>query len=266
MGSQAGFTDVWGRNTFSGIDAGPEKGPGNGPGEPSGAIAPDVANRKIYFSGSINAMSALQLCTTLRKFAEMDPRKPIHLMIDSPGGSVTSTLAIYDTMMSLPCEVWTYTEGVAASGGSVLFVAGAKGHRYMQPHAQVMIHQLRGGREGTYTDMNISKALEDNMMERLEKIYLKHSSLTIGKIRDMLYKGDYWLTRQDAIDHGICDGGYPGIDESRGSVPNDRLHEPPKASELRKVKAESKVVRERAKVTPPAVTPPAKQSKGKGLT
>lgn len=141
-------------------------------------------------------------------FLEVDnPEKDIHLYINSPGGSVTAGLGIYDMMQYVKCDVATYCLGMAASMGSLLLNAGAKGKRYCMPNSRVMIHQpliAGGGISGQVTDIEITAKELIKTKEKLTKIYVTHT----GRDYDFLAKNmerDYYLSAQDAKEFGLVD-------------------------------------------------------------
>ena len=141
-------------------------------------------------------------------FLEMDnPEKDIHLYINSPGGSVSAGLAIYDVMQFVKCEVATYCMGMAASMGSLLLTAGAKGKRYSLPHTRVMIHQpliAGGGLSGQVTDIEIQTKELLKTKEKLIRIYERHT----GKDYDTLFKAmerDNFLSANEAKEFGLLD-------------------------------------------------------------
>jgi len=141
-------------------------------------------------------------------FLEVDnPDKDIHLYINSPGGSVTAGLAIYDVMQYVKCDVATYCLGMAASMGSLLLNAGTKGKRYCMPNGRVMIHQpliAGGGLTGQVTDIEITAKELIRTKEKLTKIYEVHT----GRDYDFLAKNmerDYYLTAQEAKEFGLVD-------------------------------------------------------------
>jgi ATP-dependent Clp protease protease subunit len=141
-------------------------------------------------------------------FLEMDnPEKDIHLYINSPGGSVSAGLAIYDVMQFVKCEVATYCMGMAASMGSLLLTAGAKGKRYSLPHTRVMIHQpliAGGGLSGQVTDIEIQTKELLKTKEKLIRIYERHT----GKDYDSLFKAmerDNFLSANEAKEFGLLD-------------------------------------------------------------
>ena len=111
-----------------------------------------------------------------------DPKKDIHIYINSPGGSVTAGLAMYDTMQFLTCDVNTYCIGIAASMGSVLLTAGTKGKRFCLPNSHVMIHQVSGGAQGTASDVERTIDFMFNLKKRLNGILAKHTGKTIEQV------------------------------------------------------------------------------------
>ena len=133
-----------------------------------------------------------------------DPDKDINLYINSPGGSVTSGLAIYDTMQYVKCQVSTICMGQAASMGALLLAAGAKGKRYSLPHSRIMIHQPSGGFEGQATDIMVHAQEILNLKKRLNQIYVHHTGQPLKKIEDALER-DYFLTAEMAVEFGVVD-------------------------------------------------------------
>ena len=133
-----------------------------------------------------------------------DPKADIHLYINSPGGSVTAGMAIYDTMQFLSCPVSTYCMGLAASMGSMLLTAGAKGKRFALPNAEIMIHQPSGGFGGTASDIAITVENIKKTKARLNKLYLRHTGKSLDQLeRDM--ERDKWLSSQEAMEYGLID-------------------------------------------------------------
>lgn len=133
-----------------------------------------------------------------------NPERDIHLYINSPGGSVTAGLAIYDTMQYVKPDVATMCIGQAASMAAVLLAAGAKGKRYALPHARVMLHQVLGGFEGQATDVEIHAKEILRMREELNRILAKHTNQPIERIsRDT--DRDFFLRPNDALEYGLVD-------------------------------------------------------------
>ena len=140
-------------------------------------------------------------------FLESDnPDKDISFYINSPGGSVTAGMAIYDTMQFIKCDVHTIVMGQACSMGSLLATAGAPGKRYILPYARHMIHQPSGGARGQATDIQIQAREIQKMKEYLTNIYVKHN--TAGKDYDVLsadMERDFFMSAQEAVDYGLAD-------------------------------------------------------------
>lgn len=133
-----------------------------------------------------------------------DPKKEISLYINSPGGIVTSGLAIYDTMQYISAPVSTICVGQAASMGALLLCAGAKGRRFALPHSRIMIHQLAGGAQGQATDVEIQAKEMLRMKKRLNEIVSKHTGHPIEKVlQDM--ERDYYMEADEAVAYGLID-------------------------------------------------------------
>jgi ATP-dependent Clp protease protease subunit len=144
-----------------------------------------------------------------------DPKKDIHLYINSPGGSVTAGLAIYDTMQFLTCDVNTYCLGQAASMGAVLLTAGAKGKRFALPNARIMIHQPWGGVQGQASDISIQAKEILRLRDRLNEIMAKHSGRTMDEItRDT--DRDNFMSADEAKKYGLVDQ----VVQSRKEIPS----------------------------------------------
>ena len=133
-----------------------------------------------------------------------DPKKDIHIYINSPGGSVTAGLAIYDTMQFLTCDVNTYCIGQAASMGAVLLAAGTNGKRYALPNARIMIHQPWGGVQGQASDISIQAKEILRLKDRLNGILATHSGQTLEKIENDTDR-DRFLSAEEAKDYGLVD-------------------------------------------------------------
>lgn len=133
-----------------------------------------------------------------------DPEKDINIYVNSPGGSVTAGLAIYDTIRFVKCDVATYCVGQAASMGAVLLAAGTKGKRYSLPHARVMIHQPWGGTEGTATDISIHAKEILKLKDQLNKILSKHTGQPLERIEKDSDR-DFFMSANEAKDYGIVD-------------------------------------------------------------
>lgn len=133
-----------------------------------------------------------------------DPKKDIDLYINSPGGSVTAGLAIYDTMQILSCEVRTYCIGQCASMGAVLLCAGAKNKRFALPNSRIMIHQPSGGTEGTAADISIQAKEILRMRTMLNQIIADHTGRPIKKVADDTER-DFFMSAEEAMKYGLVD-------------------------------------------------------------
>ena len=133
-----------------------------------------------------------------------DPKKDIHIYINSPGGHVTAGLAIYDTMQFLTCDVNTYCIGQAASMGAVLLSGGTSGKRFALPHANIMIHQVLGGAQGQATDIEIHANEVLSLKKRLNEIYSKHTGKSVEDIKSALER-DNFMTADAAKSFGLID-------------------------------------------------------------
>ena len=133
-----------------------------------------------------------------------DPKRDINIYINSPGGSVTAGLAIYDTMQYVTCDVATYCVGVAASMGAILLTAGTKGKRYALPNSDIMIHQVSGGAQGTASDVERTVEYMFKLKKRLISILAHHTGKTDVQIQADSDR-DYWITAQQAKDYGLVD-------------------------------------------------------------
>ena len=165
-----------------------------------------LRDRVIIMDGEVNSATS-SLITAQLLFLEADnPDKAISLYINSPGGSVTAGMAIYDTMQFIRCDVQTIVMGQACSMGSLLSTAGAVGKRMILPHARHMIHQPSGGAHGQATDIQIQAREIQKMKEYLTTIYVKHNSA--GKTFEQLsadMERDFFMSAQVAVDYGLAD-------------------------------------------------------------
>ena len=163
-----------------------------------------LKERIVFITGPIgDEMSTVVIAQLLFLEAE-NPDKSISIYINSPGGMVTSGLAIYDTMQYIRPEISTMCVGQAASMGSLLLSAGTKGHRYALPNARIMVHQPSGGFQGQATDIQIHAKEILDLKDRLNNIYGKHTGQSVKKISDMLER-DKFLTPDEANSLGLID-------------------------------------------------------------
>ena len=161
-------------------------------------------DRIIVLSDEVNDATASLVVAQLLYLEGQDPEKDISFYINSPGGSVTAGLAIYDTMQYIKCDVSTICMGMAASMGAVLFSAGTKGKRYILPNAEVMIHQPLGGAQGQATEILIAADHIKRTKERLNKILAENTGKTIEEIF-VDTERDNWLTAEQAVEYGLAD-------------------------------------------------------------
>lgn len=161
-------------------------------------------NRVIFLQGEITSASANELIMKLLYLQSVNRRKDINFYINSPGGSVSATLAIYDTMKILSCPVATYCVGLAASGGAILLAGGAKGKRYALQHAKIMIHQPWGGVEGQVSDIEIQANEIVKDRASLNKILAEATGKTEEQIAKDIER-DYYLTAEEAKTYGLVD-------------------------------------------------------------
>jgi len=195
-----------------------------------------LKERIIFLGDAIEDNVANLIIAQLLFLESEDPEKDISLYINSPGGVVTSGLAIYDTMRYLRAPVSTICIGQAASMGAVLLAAGAKGKRYALPNARIMIHQGSGGFRGNTPDVEIQMREMLHLTERLMQILSEHSGQTFEKVkRDS--ERDYFMSAEDAKTYGIIDEVFHGTTESLISMAKEAGGEIPTADEVVKVDA-----------------------------
>ncbi|MCC6124455.1 MAG: ATP-dependent Clp protease proteolytic subunit [Pirellulales bacterium] len=163
-----------------------------------------LENRIIFLQGEIHDGNANELVMKLLFLQSENRRKQIHFYINSPGGSVSATLAIYDTMQILSCPVSTYCVGLAASGGAVLLAGGTKGKRFALPHAKVMIHQPYGQVGGQVSDIEIQASEILKTRDVLNQILSSHTGQPIERIAKDTDR-DFYMDAQHAKDYGIVD-------------------------------------------------------------
>jgi ATP-dependent Clp protease protease subunit len=163
-----------------------------------------LENRIILLQGEIHDGNANELVMKLLYLQSENRRKDIHFYINSPGGSVTATLAIYDTMQILSCPVATYCVGLAASGGAVLLVGGTKGKRFALPHANIMMHQPYGAVGGQVSDIEIQAQEILKKREVLNQILATHSGQPIERIAKDTDR-DFYMNAEEAKAYGIVD-------------------------------------------------------------
>ena len=163
-----------------------------------------LKERIIFLTGEVNDASASLICAQLLFLESEDPKKDIFFYINSPGGVVTSGLSIYDTMQYISPDVTTLCMGQAASMGSLLLTAGAKGKRFSLPNSRVMIHQPSGGFRGQATDIEIHAKEILTLRSRLNKIYEKHTGMPLSEIEKAMER-DNFMSPEEAKKFGLID-------------------------------------------------------------
>ena len=164
-----------------------------------------LQDRIVLLGGEVTDESANLIVAQLLFLQSQDAKKTISMYINSPGGSVTAGLAIYDTMQFISCPVATYCIGQAASMGAMLLTAGAKGKRFALPNARIMIHQPWGGAEGKASDIEITAREILRLKERLNHILADHSGKSYEDVvRDT--DRDYFMSASEAAEYGLIDG------------------------------------------------------------
>jgi ATP-dependent Clp protease protease subunit len=163
-----------------------------------------LKERIIFLTGPVDDLVSSVICAQLLFLESENPTKDVAFYINSPGGIVTSGLAIYDTMQYIRPDVSTVCIGQAASMGSLLLAAGAKGKRYALPHARIMIHQPSGGFQGQATDIEIHAREIISLRGRLNEIYAKHTGQELRLIEDAIDR-DRFFSPEEAKEFGLVD-------------------------------------------------------------
>jgi len=163
-----------------------------------------LKDRIIFLGQQVTADLANSLVAQMLFLQSEDPKKDIHLYINSPGGSVTAGLAIYDTMQFISCDVATYCMGQAASMGAMLLTAGAAGKRYALPNASIMIHQPLAGMQGTAEEIMIHRNELRRVKDRLNNLQVLHTGKTLQEIEDNTDR-DNFMTAEEALEFNLID-------------------------------------------------------------
>ena len=163
-----------------------------------------LKERIIWLGGEVRDENANAICAQLLLLAAEDPDRDIYLYINSPGGSVTAGMAIYDTMQYIKPDVVTVGMGLAASMGQFLLTAGAPGKRYITPHTRVLLHQPLGGAGGSATEIRINADLILGMKKELAAITASRTGKTIEQV-EADGDRDHWFTAQEALEDGFVD-------------------------------------------------------------
>ena len=176
-----------------------------------------LKERIIFITGPIEDGMASLVCAQLLFLEAENPKKEINMYINSPGGVVTSGLAMYDTMQFIKPPVSTLCVGQAMSAGSLLLTAGAKDMRFCTPNAQIMIHQPSGGYQGQATDIMIHAQFTERLKRRLNEIYVKHTGQDYETIHNAMER-DNFLTTEQALGLGLIDKVMTSRDENEGAA------------------------------------------------
>lgn len=163
-----------------------------------------LKDRIIFLGEEINDATASVVVAQLLFLESEDPRKDIHMYINSPGGSVTAGMAIYDTMNYIKCDVSTTCIGMAASMGAFLLSSGAKGKRYALPNAEIMIHQPLGGAQGQATEIQIAAEHILKTKKKLNEILAENSGQPVEVVEKDTDR-DNWMSADEAKDYGLVD-------------------------------------------------------------
>ncbi len=173
-----------------------------------------LKDRIIFLGTQVTADLANSLVAQMLFLQSEDPKKDINLYINSPGGSVTAGMAIYDTMQFISCDVATYCMGQAASMGAMLLTAGAEGKRFALPNASIMIHQPLAGMQGTAEEIMIHRNEFRRTKERLNKLLSQHSGRTLEEIEQNTDR-DNFMTAEEALEFNLIDKVVTELNETK---------------------------------------------------
>jgi len=176
-----------------------------------------LKERIIFLGSEVRDDNANAICAQLLLLAAEDPQKDIWLYINSPGGSVTAGMAIFDTMQWVPNDVATVAMGLAASMGQFLLSAGAAGKRYATPHARVMMHQPSGGIGGTASDIKIQAQQMLHIKKQMAELIAQHTGQTLEQIETDSDR-DRWFTAEEAMEYGFVDHVYTSSGQAPGGA------------------------------------------------
>ncbi len=176
-----------------------------------------LKERIIFLGSEVRDDNANAICAQLLLLAAEDPDKDIWLYINSPGGSVTAGMAIFDTMQWVTPDVATVGMGLAASMGQFLLSAGAPGKRYATPHARVMMHQPSGGIGGTASDIKIQAQQMLHIKKQMAELIAQHTGQTIDQIEADSDR-DRWFTAEEALAYGFVDHVYTHAGQAPGAI------------------------------------------------
>ncbi|CCH85568.1 ATP-dependent Clp protease proteolytic subunit (Endopeptidase Clp) [Modestobacter italicus] len=193
------------RRLADGVPSTTERNPPMSTATLDDAVYERLLRERIVFLGrEVDDVLANQLAAQMLLLAAEDPRRDIHLYVNSPGGGVTAGMAVFDTMRSLQCDVATYAMGMAASMGQFLLTAGTPGKRFALPHARIMMHQPSAGLGGTAADITIQADMLARTKRQLAELQAEHSGQSVEQVeRDS--DRDRWFTAAEARTYGLID-------------------------------------------------------------
>jgi len=178
-----------------------------------------LANRIIFLGSEVKDENANAICAQMLLLNAEDPTKDIYLYINSPGGSVDSGMALFDTMQWISNDVATVAMGLAASMGQFLLSAGTPGKRFALPHSRIMMHQPSGGLGGTATDIRIQAEQSLHIKKTMAGLIAQHTGQTVEQIEADSDR-DRWFTAQEALDYGFIDHVYERASQIKTEAPN----------------------------------------------
>ena len=163
-----------------------------------------LRERIVFLDSQVDDDIANQICAQMLLLSADDPYRDVHLYINSPGGSVSAGMAVYDTMRFIDCDVATYSFGMAASMGQFLLTAGTRGKRFSLPHTRIMMHQVSAGVGGTQSDITIQADMLRRLKRDINELEAEHSGQSVEQIgRDS--DRDRWFTPEQAREYGLVD-------------------------------------------------------------
>ena len=178
-----------------------------------------LANRIIFLGSEVRDENANAICAQMLLLNAEDPEKDIYLYINSPGGSVTAGMAIFDTMQWISNDVATVAMGLAASMGQFLLSAGTKGKRFALPHSRIMMHQPSGGLGGTASDIRIQAEQSLHIKKTMSRLIAEHTGQTIEQIEADSDR-DRWFTAEQALEYGFIDHVFERASQIKSEAPN----------------------------------------------
>ena len=178
-----------------------------------------LANRIIFLGSEVRDENANAICAQMLLLNAEDPHKDIYLYINSPGGSVDSGMAIFDTMQWISNDVATVAMGLAASMGQFLLSAGTPGKRFALPHSRIMMHQPSGGLGGTASDIRIQAEQSLHIKRTMAALIAKHTGQTVDQIEADSDR-DRWFTAEQALEYGFIDHVYERASQIKTEAPN----------------------------------------------